>query len=208
MLIIISGPSGVGKGSLLKPLKEKKHNLAFSVSYTTRKARDGEVDGVNYIFTSVENFRRMTSQGEFLEWVEYCDNYYGTPRAPIDKCIREGKNIILEIEVEGARKVMAAYPEAIGIFILPPAFLELASRLEMRSTETKAAVRERLAKALTEIAYAREYHYIVVNDKLEEATGQVLSIIETLAYTAKNNEKHIKKLEKEGQEYINTLLTM
>ncbi|MEM8828634.1 MAG: guanylate kinase [Cyanobacteria bacterium P01_G01_bin.19] len=168
-LIVITGPSGVGKGTLVNLLLERHSQLKLSVSATTRQPRPGEVDGVNYFFLSKEDFETAILNNELLEWAEYAGNYYGTPKAEIIEQISQGNYAILEIELEGARSVARLFPEARRIFILPPSIEELEARIRSRGTNTEESIAKRLAIAKTEIAASNEFDVRIVNDNLEKA---------------------------------------
>ena len=177
-LIVISGPSGTGKGSIIKKVMERWPAAEFSISMTTRGKREGEEHGVHYYFATREEFEATIEDGGFLEWADVFGNYYGTPKAPVEKRLAEGADIILDIDFQGAMNVRKAMPGAVLIFILPPSIKELRRRLEHRGTDAQDVIEARLAKALTEIGAAREYDYVVVNDDLDVAAGQVLSIVQ------------------------------
>jgi guanylate kinase len=176
-LFIISGPSGSGKSTLLAEVLEKLDNEYFSVSVTTRAPRPGEIDGVNYLFKTREEFEGMITNGEFLEYTEYAGNYYGTPAEPILRKLEEGKDIFLDIEVVGALQVRKKIPEAVLIFAVPPSFSELERRLRKRSTESEQKIRERLEVARREYKQAVSYDYIVITDKPGDACREILSIV-------------------------------
>lgn len=177
-LIVISGPSGTGKGSIIKKVMEKWPAAEFSISMTTRGKREGEEHGVHYYFATREEFEATIEDGGFLEWADVFGNYYGTPKAPVEKRLAEGADIILDIDIQGGMNVRKAMPGAVLIFILPPSIQELRRRLEHRGTDAQDVIEKRLAKALTEIGAAREYDYVVVNDDLDVAAEQVLSIVQ------------------------------
>jgi guanylate kinase len=176
-LVVITGPSGVGKGTIVKSLLAQNPQLFLSISATTRTPRDGEIDGVNYYFLSPEQFADMIEQSALLEWAEYAGNYYGTPKKPVEESIQKGKTIILEIEVLGARQIQKNFPSATRIFILPPSFSELETRLRGRGNDSDQAIVKRLAKAKEEIAVSDEFDYQVINDDLEKAIAQIENII-------------------------------
>ncbi|HOB81775.1 MAG TPA: guanylate kinase [Peptococcaceae bacterium] len=176
-LVVISGPSGVGKGTICRALMEKYNDLALSVSATTRKARAGETDGKEYFFYSLEQFEELIKQEAFLEWAKVFDNYYGTSRAYVKKVLAEGKDCILEIDVQGAMQVKKKCPEAIFIFLVPPSKEELARRITGRGTENEAEIQKRLKMAAQEMTYLKDYQYVVVNDQVEAATEKVRAII-------------------------------
>lgn len=178
LLIIISGPSGVGKGTIRKALfKRKGHNLDFSVSMTTRQAREGEVEGVDYYFVTNEVFEQNLKQNNLLEYAKFVNNYYGTPKNKVLEKLEEGKEVVLEIEVQGALQVKAKMPDAVFIFIAPPSWKALESRLINRGTETSDIIMQRLQKARSELNLASAYDYIVVNDEVENAVDRIMAII-------------------------------
>ncbi len=189
MLIILSGPSGCGKGTVLKALLEKREDTVVSVSVTTRAPRVGEEDGVHYFFRSRADFEQMIQNRELLEYAEYNGNYYGTPLPPLNAWLDEGKNVVLEIEVQGAEKVMQRLPEAVSIFIIPPSMENLEKRLRGRGTETEEVILGRLAAAKREFEAARLYQYIVCNDEIENAVEQIETILkaETMRYERMKN---------------------
>jgi guanylate kinase len=172
-LIVLTGPSGVGKGTLLKSLLDLHPEFYLSVSATTRSPREGEVDGINYYFYTRDRFEEMIGSQELLEWAEFAGNYYGTPIAPVKAQIAEGKTVILEIELEGARQVAQIFPSAVKIFILPPSMEELEARIRGRGTDPEDAILRRLHRAQTEIAAADEFDDRIVNDDLETALAQL-----------------------------------
>lgn len=176
-LIVITGPSGVGKGTLLRQLRQRHPNLAVSISATTRPPRPTEIDGVDYYFVSVADFEAMREAGELLEWAEFAGHYYGTPRAPLLRLIEQGKTVILEIELQGARQIRQSYPQARHIFILPPSMAELERRLCSRGQDPPAAIAQRLAQAETEIAAASEFDIQIVNDDLEKSLAALEAAI-------------------------------
>ena len=179
-LIILSGPSGSGKGTVLKNFFENygDKNVKLSVSATTREPRDGEIDGVNYFFISKTSFEKMIEENKFLEWASFCDNFYGTPLSFVDENLENGCDVILEIEVQGALKVMEKRSDAVSVFILPPSAEELEKRLIGRQTESMDVIEKRINQAKWEISNLEKYTYFVVNDTVEEATKNFKAIID------------------------------
>ncbi|MBD0346142.1 MAG: guanylate kinase [Coleofasciculus sp. Co-bin14] len=176
-LIVLTGPSGVGKGTLLRSLLQRHPELYFSVSATTRQPRPGEIDGQHYYFVSREKFEQMVAAGELLEWAEFAGNYYGTPRAPVERQIQLGRSVILEIEVVGARKIHDTFPSALRIFILPPNLAELEKRIRRRGQDSQEAIARRLTRAKAEIDAAGEFDVQIVNDELETALVSIEATI-------------------------------
>lgn len=178
LLIVISGPSGVGKGTVRKALFDmKNHNLDYSVSMTTRKPRVGEKEGVDYFFVSKEEFKKRIDENKFLEYAEFVNEYYGTPLDKVEEKLEQGKEVVLEIEVDGAMQVREKMPEAVFIFIVPPSREDLEKRLRNRGTENPDVIAERLKKAEREYKLAHMYDYIVVNDDVYNAADRILAII-------------------------------
>ncbi len=178
-LIVISGPAGTGKGTVINGLMERKR-YALSVSATTRAPRGFEQDGINYFFKTVDEFEEMIKNGEFLEYAKFVDNYYGTPKKYVLQKLEEGKNVLLEIEVQGALQVKENYPEATLIFLLPPSMDELESRLRGRDTDSEETIVKRLARAKEEMEYKDKYDYQVVNLEVEQAVEEIEKIINNL----------------------------
>lgn len=178
LLIIISGPSGAGKGTICKSLLQHRPDIFYSISATTRSPRDGEQDGVSYYFKSKEEFEEMLARDEFLEWARVYDNYYGTPKAPVAEAIAAGKDVILEIDVQGAMKVKEKAPEGVYVFIVPPSLELLRARIIGRATDTMEIINKRMDKALGELSKLYEYNYVVINDVLAQAVNKVECIIE------------------------------
>ncbi|MBD2386725.1 guanylate kinase [Cylindrospermum sp. FACHB-282] len=172
-LILLTGPSGVGKGTLMRSLLQRHPELYYSVSVTTRSPRSGEINGKNYYFISRDKFEELVSQGEFLEWAEFAGNYYGTPREAVLNHIRCGKLVMLEIELEGARQIRASFPSALSIFILPPSFPELEKRIRGRGQDPEDAIARRLRRAQEEIKAADEFDIQIVNDDFETALNDI-----------------------------------
>ncbi len=176
-LIVLSGPSGVGKSTVIAELFAQRNNIYFSVSYTTRQPRVGEQDGVNYNFVSREEFERMIADDELLEYAEYVDNYYGTSMKLIQEKLDAGIDVLLDIEVQGAAKVRARCPDALFIFIIPPSFEELSRRLHRRNTDSEDVIAGRLAKARQEFREIPKYDYLVINDKVANAVSEIEAIL-------------------------------
>lgn len=176
-LIVLSGPSGVGKSTVIAELFSQRSNIYFSVSYTTRQPRVGEQDGVNYNFVSREEFERMIADDELLEYAEYVDNYYGTSIKLIREKLDAGIDVLLDIEVQGAAKVRARCPDALFIFIIPPSFEELSRRLHRRNTDSEDVIAGRLAKARQEFREIPKYDYLVINDKVANAVHEIEAIL-------------------------------
>lgn len=177
-LIVLTGPSGVGKGTLVKELLSRYPDIYLSVSATTRSPRPGEINGQHYYFVSRGEFEEMITAGEFFEWAEFAGNCYGTPKKQVQNRINEGKLVLLEIEVEGARQIRDSFPDALRIFILPPSSAELENRLRGRGQDSEDAIARRLKRAQEEIEAAHEFDFQVINDDLEEA----LKKLETLLF--------------------------
>ena len=176
-LIVISAPSGAGKGTIISKIIENNKNIWVSISATSRKPRKGEIEGVNYYYLEREDFEQKIKDDYFLEYAEYAGNYYGTPKEKIIEKLESGKDVILEIEIQGAKKIKEILPEALFIFIMPPSEKELLYRLKGRQTESTEKILERFNTAYKEINEVSKYNYVVVNDKLEEAVLKVESII-------------------------------
>ncbi len=178
LLIVISGPSGVGKGTVRKALFERAdHNLDYSVSMTTRKPREGEKDGVDYYFVDKKDFEEKIENGDMLEWAEFVGNYYGTPLSKVQEKLDAGNEVVLEIEIEGAMQVQNKIKDAVFIFIVPPTIKALEDRIRGRATEAEAVIQERLSKASREFGMAHKYDYIVVNDTVDNAADRIMAII-------------------------------
>ncbi|WP_297136726.1 guanylate kinase [Terrisporobacter sp.] len=168
LLLVVSGPSGAGKGTICKVLMNRNNDLKLSVSATTRQPRNGEVEGENYYFLTHEKFNDMISKNEFLEYAQTYSNFYGTPKGPVMESLEKGQDVVLEIEMQGARQVKQIYPEAILIFVLPPSLNELENRLSSRGTETKEQMQERLSCAFEEIKQIKDYNYFIFNETNRE----------------------------------------
>ena len=178
-LVLFSGPSGVGKDTVLDVLIEKSPKIQKSISMTTRERRNGEIEGVDYYFTSMDTFKEMIDNHEVLEYAQYGKNLYGTPKEPVDLWLDEGKTVILKIEVQGAAKIKALYPDALSIFLMPPSMQELEDRLRNRGTEEENDLAERLQIAKNEIEKSKDYDFIVVNKTVEDTADAVLQLLKT-----------------------------
>jgi guanylate kinase len=176
-LIVLTGPSGVGKGTLMRSLLKRHPELYFSVSATTRSPRPGEIDGKNYYFISRSKFEQLVAEGEFLEWAEFAGNYYGTPREAVLNQIQSGKLVVLEIELEGARQIRVSFPSALSIFILPPSFEELEKRIRDRAQDSEEAIARRLLRAQEEIQASDEFDIEIVNDDFETALNDIETVL-------------------------------
>ncbi len=202
ILIVVSGFSGAGKGTLMKQLVRTYDNYALSVSMTTRSPRAGEEEGKEYFFVSKEVFEEKISQEGLIEYDSYCDNYYGTPRDYVEKQLEKGKDVILEIEIQGALKVKEKFPTALLMFVMPPGAAELKKRLEGRGTESPEVIQKRLKRATEEAEGIEQYDFIVINDKLEECVDEMHSLILAAHFTPNRNEEFINNMRKELEELI------
>ena len=178
ILIVISGPSGAGKGTICKALLEKRDDLYLSVSATTREPRKGEVHGVNYYFKTKEEFIEKVKENDFLEWAEVYGNFYGTPRKYVEEQLAAGKNVMLEIDPQGAKSVKLTMPDAVLVFVMPPSYKELERRIRGRATETEEQIVKRLSCAVSEINTLAAYDYVIINDDIDVAVESLKSIIE------------------------------
>lgn len=183
-LFIITGPSGVGKGTILEKFFHNNKNIIYSISQTTRNPRPGEVDGVNYFFVTREEFENSIKNDEFLEWAQYSDNYYGTNKKFVLKALSKGIDVLLEIETQGAQSIMAKFPDCISIFLTPPNLDELEKRLRGRNTEDEEAIQKRLNQVREELKLAKTYKYSIENDLVENALQKLQEI-----YNTEKNEK-------------------
>lgn len=192
-LMVVSGPAGVGKGTVIKDAISKSNGqIHLSVSATTRYPRESDLEGVTYYFKSKDEFREMINKDEMLEWAIYSDNYYGTPKKPVFDALENGIDVILEIEVQGAMTIRAHHPEAVFVFIAPPSFEVLESRLKGRGTETSQEVKRRLEIAKLELSYIEKYNFVVVNKNVEQASDDLLTILRADKLT---KERYLTKLE-------------
>lgn len=192
-LIVFSAPSGCGKGTMLAEIL-KNEDYCVSVSATTRQPREGETDGVNYYFLSKGDFLQKVADSEFLEYAEYCNNYYGTLISEVDGKLSEGKNVILEIEVQGAMKIREKRPDAVFVFIAPPSISELRRRLRKRGTETEEVIEKRVSQAAGELSYADKYDYVIVNDDLDDAVSDFFAVMRAEKLRTKYSENTINEV--------------
>lgn len=176
VLFVVSAPAGCGKDTILNELFKRTDTAGYAVSATTRAMREGEINGVHYHFLSVEDFKGKIESGEVLEYTEYCGNFYGTLRNSVEALLNQGKDAVLKIEVEGAMNIRKKFPDACLVFILPPSMEVLESRLRGRGTETEEKILERTAQAKTELKFAENYDYLIVNDDLNEAVEELLAV--------------------------------
>lgn len=197
ILTVLSGFSGAGKGTAMRRLMEKYEDYALSISATTRKPREGEVDGREYFFKETEEFEKMIAQDELIEYARYVDNYYGTPRAYVEEQRMAGKDVILEIEIQGALKVKEKFPDTLLIFITPPSAEELRNRLIGRGTETMDVIESRLSRAKEEAEGIESYDYLIVNDELEVCVDELHSVIQSEKKTVANSTELIARIRDE-----------
>ena len=177
LLLVVSGPSGAGKGTICKAFLEKNKNVKLSISATTRSPREGEVEGVNYFFVTKEKFKGMIDNGELLEHAQIYDNFYGTPKAAILENLEQGYDVLLEIEMQGAKQIKEVYPEGVFIFILPPSLDELKSRIVGRGTETEEQINKRFGSAFEEICQIENYDYFIVNKDIDQSAKELSDMI-------------------------------
>ncbi len=195
LLVVVSGPSGTGKGTVCQKLLSQRETAKYSVSATTRKPREGEVEGKNYFFVSENKFLEMIEENDLIEWDKYCDNYYGTPKSYVESCINDGLDIILEITVAGALEIKQKYPDCVLVFIIPPTFEELKRRIVSRGTECTDVIEKRLEQASKEMKYAPKYDYVVLNDCINNAVLDIEKILDAERLKPSRN-----------TEFLNTLL--
>lgn len=190
-VFVVAGPSGSGKDTLFKELFKRKPEIKFSISSITRPMRVGEVEGEKYNFVTREKFLNMLENDELLEYNEYIGNYYGTPKAPVIAAIEKGEDILIEVDVNGAKEICQKLPEAITVFIMPPSYQELKRRLSGRGTETQDLIDKRMKEAISEIARATEFDYIVVNDDLQVAVDDIIEVMSSSRLTIKRQKNLI-----------------
>ena len=201
IIAIISGFSGAGKGTVVEQLT-KRYGYAVSISATTRKPREGEKEGVSYFYKTKEEFEQMIERDELIEYAKYVENYYGTPKEYVLSQIDQGKDVLLEIEMQVALKVKEKFPEVSLIFITPPSAEELRSRLVNRGTESIEVINKRMARAKEECAYMKDYDYIVVNDELEECVEQMHRLLQSVHYSKRNQQELAEKIRKDFDQYL------
>lgn len=202
ILIVVSGFSGAGKGTLMKQLVHSYDNYALSVSMTTRNPRPGETEGKEYFFVSRQEFEEQIEKGGLVEYASYCDHYYGTPREYVEKQLEKGKDVILEIEIQGALKIKKQFPTALLMFVMPPSAEELKKRLEGRGTETPEVIAKRLRRAAEEAEGIENYDFIVINDRLDECVEEMHKLILAAHETPERNEDFIREMRKELEAFI------
>lgn len=194
ILIVLSGFSGAGKGTLVKELMKTYDNYALSISMTTRKPREGEVHGREYFFTERESFEEKIAQNGLIEYAEYCGNYYGTPRDYVEEMLTAGRDVLLEIEIQGMHKVKKMFPDMLTLFVTPPSIAELEKRLRGRGTETEEVIKKRLARAAEEAKGMEDYEYLVVNDDLQECVEEIHSIVKAAKRASRRNTEFINNI--------------
>ena len=202
VLTVVSGFSGAGKGTVMKRLIQKYDDYALSISVTTRNPREGERDGIEYFFKTKEEVESMIENDEFLEYARYVDNYYGTPRFYVEEMLAKGKNVILEIEIQGAMQIKAKNPEAVLVFVTPPSFEELRNRLVGRGTETADVIESRLRRASEEAEGMLSYDYILVNDQVEDCVDRLHQIILSERAKAQRNEEFINTIQQDARIFM------
>lgn len=201
ILIVVSGFSGAGKGTLMKELVRTYEDYALSVSMTTRSPRPGEVEGKEYFFVSEEEFKDKIREDGLIEYASYCGNYYGTPKEYVERQLEKGKDVILEIEIQGALKVRKKFPTALLMFVMPPSATELKKRLEGRGTESRQVIDERMSRAVEEAEGIEEYDFLVINDRLEKCVEEMHALIQAAHNTPNRNLELIAEMRKELESF-------
>lgn len=201
VLAVVSGFSGAGKGTIMKSLMAKYDNYALSVSATTRNPRPGEEDGREYFFRTREEFEEMIRQDQLIEYAQYVENYYGTPKAYVEEQLSQGRDVVLEIEIQGARKIKKKFPEAVLVFVTAPSMEVLRERLVGRGTETAEVIHQRLARAAQEAEGVDEYDYVLVNDQLDEAVDRLHGIIQSEHFSMKRNLDFIHEIQAQAARF-------
>ncbi|MBO4678721.1 MAG: guanylate kinase [Lachnospiraceae bacterium] len=194
LLIVMSGFSGAGKGTLMKRLMSDYDDFAFSVSMTTRAPREGEVNGREYFFVTREEFEKTIAEDGLVEYAQYVGNYYGTPKAYVNEQLKKGKNVILDIEVQGAMQIKEKFPDALMVFVIPPSIEVLLKRLRARGTESEEVISRRITQAKTECTYMDRYEYIVINDDLDTAVKEMYAMISSAKYTVSRRREFIANI--------------
>ena len=202
VLVVVSGFSGSGKGTIMRRLLEKYDNYGLSISATTRQPREGETHGKEYFFQTTEDFENMIRQGQLIEYAQYVGNYYGTPKAYVEEQRNLGKDVILEIEIQGAMKIKEQYPDTVLLFVTPPSAEELKRRLVGRGTETEDVIESRLVRAVQESEGMDLYDYLVINDDLETCVDEVHAIIQSEHDKASRNEEFIERIRKQLKVFV------
>lgn len=204
ILLVLSGFAGSGKGTICKELLRQYDNYAFSVSATTRQPREGEVDGVDYFFISKEKFQEMIENGEFLEYASYVTNSYGTPKKYVEKMLDEGKDVILEIECQGALSVKTVFPEAVLVFVMPPTVEEIYNRLHKRDTESEEVILKRMQRGSEEVNVIERYDYLLINDDLSETVSTLHDIVNSARHTPERNAALIESIKQQFSDFLST----
>ena len=202
ILVVVSGFSGAGKGTVMKRLLEKYDDYALSVSVTTRAPRPGEEDGIAYFFRSREEFEQLIREDALIEYAQYVENYYGTPRSYVEEQLSAGRNVILEIEIQGAMKIKEKISDTVLVFVTPPTIRELKNRLVGRGTETQAVIESRLRRAAEEAEGIESYDYLLVNDVVENCVDELHEIILSERRRAERNGEFIRTIQKESREFF------
>lgn len=202
ILLVVSGFAGSGKGTIMKELISKYDNYALSISATTRKPREGEQEGVHYFFKTKEEFEQMIEKGEFLEYANYVGNYYGTPRAYVEQQLNSGKDVILEIEVQGGLNVRKIYPDAMLVFVLPPNVAEIRNRLKKRGTESDDVILKRMERGSEEAEIIGQYDYLMINDNLDECVRRLHYTVQSARCAVKRNLDFVEDIKNQFAEFL------